>query len=271
MRISCLNKILLVIAMVFAFAGPVCSQESDAYPSIWLNGGVGSCFADAYDNGAAPMSLFGLGTGFQSGVILEWGRCCFQRQSRYRLGLLVSPFHGYIIGMNEGSEFLYCIRGKKSHQLHLWIGGGIHEEGSLKVLPSMKTCAVSSSVFGNLSVEGMMQYDFAFIQDDLHNLLTAFVKLRLPLVGVVNYPGFSYMDNYASNINLVNTILSTYETRGMFFPGASTDVGLRFNLPNGNRIGLSYHWDYLTTRNSGYYRFDNAFHSVTFDVMFKLN
>lgn len=271
MRINSLNIVLLVTAMFFALAGSSYGQKTDTKPSIWLHGGVGSCFADAYDSGVAPMSLFGMGTGLQSGFILEWGRCCFQRQSRYRLGLLVSPFHGYIIGMSEGSEFLYCIREKKNHRFHLWVGGGIHEEGSLKVLPSMKTCAVSSSVFGNLSIAGMMQYDFAFVEDELHNLLTAFVKLRLPIVGVVNSPGFSYMDNYASDINLVNTILSTYETRGILFPGASTDVGLRFNLPNGNRIGLSYHWDYLTTRNSGYYRFDNAFHSVSFDVMFKLN
>lgn len=271
MRINSLNIVLLVTAMFFAMAGSSYGQETDTKPSIWMNGGVGYCIADAYDSGAAPMSLLGLGTGFQSGVNLEWGRCCFQRQSRYRLGLLVSPFHGYIIGMSEGAEFLYSLRDKKSHRLHFWIGGGVHGEGSLKVLPSMKTCAVSSSVYGNFSVEGMVQYDFAFVQDDTHNLLTAFVKLRLPLVGVVNYPGFSYMDNYASNINLVNTILSTYETRGIFFPGASIDVGLRFNLPNGNRIGLSYHWDYLTTRNRGFYRFDNAFHAVTFDFMFKLN
>ena len=271
MKIKGLNKILLIVAVVFAFKCSVDGQTSDTGPSIWLNGGVGSCFADAYDSGAAPMSLFGVGTGLQSGVILESGRYSFQWQSRYRLGLLATPLHGYIVGMSKGAEFLYCIRDKKSHRFHIWVGGGIHGEGSLKVLPSMKTCAVSSSIYANLSAEGMLQYDFAFIQDDSHNLLTAYVKLRLPLVGVVNYPGFSYMDNYVSNINLLNTLLSTYETRGIFCPGASTDVGLRFNLPNGNRIGLSYHWDYLTTRNRGYYRFDNAFHSVTFDFMFKLN
>jgi hypothetical protein len=36
-------------------------------------------------------------------------------------------------------------------------------------------------------------------------------------------------------------------------------------------IGLSYRWDYLTTRNKGYYRFDNAFHTISLDFMFKLN
>ena len=274
MRIKDLNKvslIVLVVAVVFTFTCTSYGQKSDAGPNIWFNGGVGPCFVDAYDSGVAPMSLLGYGTGLQTGIVIEWGRYRLQSQSRYKLGLLTSPLRGYIIGMSKGAEFLYCIRDNKSHRLHLWVGGGIHGEGGFKTLPSMKTCAASSSIYANLSAEGMLQYDFAFVQDGSHNLLTVYVKLRLPLVGVVNYPGFSYMDNYTSDLNLLNTLLSTYETRGILCPGGSTDVGLRFNLPNGNRIGFSYHWDYLTTRNRGYHRFDYAFHSVTFDFMFKLN
>ena len=79
------------------------------------------------------------------------------------------------------------------------------------------------------------------------------------------------MDNYTSDLDLMNTIFSSYETSFMGFPGVSTDVGLRLNLLNGNKIGFSYRWDYLTTRNNDHYRFDNAFHTLSIDFMFKLN
>jgi hypothetical protein len=270
MEIRTLNKVMLVVATIFVLEGFSYGQKSTG-PTVWLNGGVGSCLVDAYDNGAAPMSMLGFGTSLPSGVAVEWGRYRWYRESRYTFGLLAWPYEGYVIGMNEGTGFLYRVCDSKNNRFHLWLGGSLHGEGSMKIIPLLKTCAVSSSVFGDISAEGMIRYDFAFVHDGSRNLLTAYAKLRLPLVGVVNYPGFSYMDNFVSDINLVSTLLSTYETRGIFFPGASTDIGLRFNLPNGNKIGLSYRWDYLTTRNRGYYRFDNAFHSVVVDFIFKLN
>jgi hypothetical protein len=117
----------------------------------------------------------------------------------------------------------------------------------------------------------MVQYDFAFIKNHTHNLLTLYGKLTLPLGGIIERPPYAFMDNYTSDINLLNTILSSYEIKGMAFPGVSTDLRLQFNLLNGNKIGLSYRWDYLTTRKRGYYRFDNAFHTISVDFMFKLN
>ena len=266
-----LYEIVLVVVTVFAMESFSYGQKSDEGPSIWLNGSTGACFVDVYDNGIAPLSLMGFGTGFQLGVAVEWGRCRLQRESRYLFGLMVLPYDGYVLGVNEGVGFVYRIHDTKDDRLHLWLGGSLHGEGSMKILPSMKTCAVSSLIFGDISIDGMVQYDFAFVNEGSHNLLSAYAKLRLPLVGIANYPGFSYMDNYVSNINLVSTILSTYETRGILFPGASTDVGLQFNLPNGNKIGLSYRWDYLTTRNRGYFRFDTAFHTIAFDFLVKLN
>ena len=84
-------------------------------------------------------------------------------------------------------------------------------------------------------------------------------------------PGYAYMDNYTQDINMINTLLQDYESFGKFFPGVSTDVGLYFNLLNGNRIGLNYRWDYLTTRHKGIYRYDNAIHSVYLSFMFNIN
>lgn len=270
MKIRILNRLVLIVAVIFVLESFSYGQKSTR-PTVWLNVGVGTCLVDAYDNGATPMFLLGFGNSLSSGVVVEWERYRWHRESRHTFGLLARPYEGYVISVNEGTGFLYRICDSKDNRFHLWLGGSLHGEGSMKIVPLLKTCAVSSSVFSDISAEGMIWYDFAFVRDGSRNLLTAYAKLRLPLVGLVNFPGFSYMDNYVSNINLFSTLLSTYETRGIFFPGASTDIGLRFNLPNGNKIGLSYRWDYLTTRNRGYYRFDNAFHSVVVDFIFKLN
>jgi hypothetical protein len=117
----------------------------------------------------------------------------------------------------------------------------------------------------------MVQLDFAYIRGGAHNLLSAYCKLSLPLAGLVTRPGYAYIDNYNSDINTANTILQDYEVFGKWFPGATTDIGLYFNLLNGNRIGLNYRWEYLTTRHKGFYRYDNAIHSININFMFNLN
>lgn len=63
---------------------------------------------------------------------------------------------------------------------------------------------------------------------------------------------------------------SNRESFIMLVPGVSTDIGLFVNLLNNNKIGLSYRWDYLTTRHKGSYRFDHANHSVNVTYMFNL-
>lgn len=239
--------------------------------SVGLNAGVGLGFADAYDEGIAPMRQVGLGAGAQLGVTVEWNRFHIQNENRALFGLLLTDFSGYDIDGQQRIEFLYRVHDGKRNRLHLWAGGSLQEDAFFRIIPSLGNASTSTSLFFNLNAEGMIQYDFAYIQNHTHNLFTVYGKLVLPLGGLICRPGYSFMDNYTSDINLLNTILSSYEVSSMFFPGVSTDVGLRLNLPNGNKIGLSYRWDYLTTRNKGYYRFDNAFHTISLDFMFKLN
>lgn len=273
MKINNLIFKLLIIGIFFSLSATTFSQTVEQKSGVWLKGGGGSCFVDAYDNGAVPKSLYGFGINFQMGVTAEWHRLHVQRESRLMLGMFVTPLEGYAFGQQEKMEILYRFHDGKRNRLHLWVGGGYRGDGNLKVLPALKTAATSSTIYGNLCAEGLLQYDFAFIHDGLYslrNLFSAYGKLILPFAGFVNCPGFSYMDNYMSDINLVNTILSTYQTRSILFAGVSTDIGLYFNLANGNRIGLSYRWDYLTTRKRAYYRFDNAFHTFAIDFVFKL-
>ena len=274
LKILSLVVALMTTASVFAQNASetdACCGEPQRKASVWLNAGVGGCIADAYDKGIAPMSMLGLGLGAQTGVTVEWSRFHIQSETRALFGLLMNPVSGYDIDAVKRIEFLYRFHDGKRNRLHLWAGGGLQSDSFFRIIPSLGNASTSSAFFGNLNAEGMIQYDFAFIKDGTHNLLTLYGKLALPLGGVVMRPPYAFMDNYTSDINLVNTILSSYETHGMLFPGVGTDVGLRLNLLNGNQIGFIYRWDYLTTRKVGCYRFDNAFHTLLIDFMFKLN
>ena len=272
-----LKPLLLAAILLMATQGFAQDSETQTQPvhkskvPVWLNAGVGLGFANAYDAGIAPMSLFGLSAGAQLGVTVEWNRCHIQNETRGLFGLLVTNLSGYDIDGQQRIEFLYRVHDGKRNRLHLWAGGSLQEDAFFRIIPSLGNASTSTSLFFNLNAEGMIQYDFAYIENHTHNLFTVYGKVVLPLGGLICRPSYAFMDNYTSDINLVNTILSSYEASGMFFPGVSTDVGLHLNLPNGNMIGLSYRWDYLTTRNKGYYRFDNAFHTISLDFMFKLN
>ena len=268
----------LFLAVALLLATQAFSQENEEQQtvrktpvSVWLNGGAGLGIADAYDKGIAPMSMWGLGVGGQMGVTVDWRRCHVQEESRALFGILLLPISGYDLDVQQRVEFLYRVHDGKRDRLHIWAGGGLQEDAFFRIIPSLGNASTSTAVFINLNAEAMVQYDCAFIKNHTHNLLSLYGKLTLPLGGIIERPPYAFMDNYTSDIELINTILSSYEIKGMAFPGVSTDIGLRFNLLNGNKIGLSYRWDYLTTRKRGYYRFDNAFHTIFIDFMFKLN
>lgn len=271
MKINSLIKIIVFIATVFALESDYYCQHQNTTPCVWLDGGMGFCFVDSYNNGVVPFSQFGFGAGLQAGVVVDWGRYHIQNESRPLFGMFMGPLEGYVGCSQIGLEFLYHVSEGQRGRLHLWAGGSLQGDTFIMVLPSLSTASTSNAIFGNLCAKAMVQYDFAFVPNESYNLLGVYCKLTLPLVGVANFPGFSYMDDYMSDINLVSTLLSTYQTRFILCSGVGTNVGLRFNLSNGNRIGFSYRWDYMTTRNRGYYRFDNAFHTFIMDFMFKLN
>jgi len=271
MKFKNLIKKLGVPLIVIMLSTVTFGQTKDKNFGIWLNGGTGYCFADTYDNGAAPMSFMGFGLSFQMGATVEWRRCHIQEETRVLPCILILPTEGYEIGLQKKWEFLYRIKDGKRNRLHLWAGGGLSTDFIFKMIPALNNASTGSESFQNLCAAGMVLYDFAFVKNDTHNLLTAYGKMTLPLMGFAQLPSFSYMDNYTSNIILSNTILSSYENKAIAFPGVSTDVGIRFNLLNGNKIGFSYRWDFMSSRNLGTYRFDNAFHSFIIDLMFKLN
>lgn len=236
---------------------------------IWLNLSVGGNIADCYDKGTMPFNYLGVGGNLGLGITVEWRRYHFQNDNRLFGNMLENG--GTDINIDSKIEFLYRFYDSKRNRLHLWVGGALQTNYDVKEIPELMNASSGISAFVNLCAEGMLSYDFAFIRGGSHNLLTAYGKLTLPLVGLVIRPGYAYIDNYTSNIEVSNTVLESYENLGKFFLGVGTDIGLTFNLINGNRIGVSYRWDYLTTGQKGIYRFDNALHSINLNFMFNIN
>lgn len=236
---------------------------------IWLNLSAGGNIVDCYDNGTIPYKYLGVGGNIGVGVTVEWYRFHIQNDSRVFVNSLTNGGSSYDI--DNRTEFLYRFHDGKRNRLHLWAGGALQSFYDIKEIPAMMNASTGVSGFMNLCAEGMLSYDFAFIRNGSHNLLTLYAKMSVPVAGLVIRPGYAYMDNYTSDINLINTLLTDYEAFGKWFPGVGTDVGLNFNLLNGNRIGLNYRWDYLSTGHKGAYRFDNAIHFVNINFMFNIN
>lgn len=246
---------------------PTLAQKSKA--PIWLNLSVGGNFADCYDKGTIPFRYTGMGGNAGLGITIEWKH--FHVQNQTRLFGNMMKIGGYSIDIDNKTEFLYRFHDSKLNRLHLWAGGSLLAFADIKEIPALMNAATGLSVFVNLCAEGMLSYDFAYIRGGSHNLLSAYGKLTLPLVGLVMRPGFAYIDNYTSNIDISNTVFQNHETFAKTLSGLNTDIGLYLNLLNGNRIGISYRWEYLSTGKKGAYRFDNATHSVNFNFMFNVN
>lgn len=249
---------------------PMTYSPQRASVPLWLDLSVGSHYADCYDVSTIPFKYMGVGRNYDMGLNIEWDRC----HLRPAISLINTTFAepaGTARDYDFSTEFLYRFYDNNSNRLHLWAGATLGGFVDIKSIPSLQNAATTISIFGNLGATGLLQYDFAIDKSKNHPWLTTYFKLNMPLFGVANRPNFAYVGNPAINQELTQTLFGCKENFGKFFPGVNTDLGLYLNLLNGNRIGLTYRWDYITTGKKGTYRYDNAIHSFNLSLMFRLN
>ena len=240
---------------------------------IWLKGGAGLNVIDSYEEGASPLRYLGGGVNINAGVVVAFNRYMIETELR-GLGNLIANSEGTASGSAYGIEdnvqCLYRFYDGCRDRLHFWAGGGLQLYFDIKSLSHLMNASTCTTAFFNVRPAGMVTYDFAPYKQGSHYLLTAYGKISLPLFASALRPGFAYIDNYTSELNTVNALLGEHESLLLFCPGASTDIGLWLNLPNNNKIGCSYRWDYLTTGKKDIYRFDNATHCFNLNFMFNL-
>lgn len=265
MRKTTVFILLLLTAQGIAQTAP--TQRHRA--SVWLKTSMGTCITENYDIGTTPFTDLGVGIAPGFGAVAEWKK--FHVETDIRVPVSYRTTMGAIdVPIDERVEFLYHLYSHPERPLRVWVGGDLQAVADIKYSSQLMNAAVSASSFVNLNATGWVQYDFATLRRTGHKLLTAQAKLSLPLVGIAERPGFAYIDNYNSDINLANTLFQDQETFFNPFAGVSADLGLILNLSNGNRIALSYRWDYLTTARRGTYRYDNAIHTLSTTYLFNL-
>ena len=239
-----------------------------AQSSINLYMGMGINTIDNYDLGTVPYHLHGGGRVQDWGANIAWKRCQIQFDGRYFNSNLIT-LTGTNQGLDFNTEFLYRYHDTKSSRFHFYTGAALEGYGEVKSVPDLLNASFCMNVFGNICDVNMVQWDFAFNKAKTHHWLTAYGKLTLPIVGIINRPGYSYTYD-SQGMDYIERFFAGHETFIKFFPGCSTDFGLWLNLKNSNRIGLNYRWDYLSTGKEGVWRYDNAYHSVNLSFMFNI-
>jgi len=234
---------------------------------LYVNTGIGTI--DHYDIGTVPYHVKGSAAPMGLGVNYAWKRCQVNVGGQMTNGNL-NTISGTAMGFDVNAEFLYRCIDSESNRFHFYTGGALQGYGEIVTIPALQNASRGMTLFGNINDVNMVTYDFAFNKEKTHNWLTAYGKLTLPLFGMVNRPGYSYIHE-TFGMDGFEALFAGTETFPKFLPGCSTDLGLYLNLKNGNRIGLDYRWDYLSTGNKGTWRYDNAYHTVNVSFMFKLN
>ena len=237
--------------------------------SLWLNLGSGLSIVHGFDQGASPLPYAGIGINANTSASLLWKKSYillkFRELGNYAVSSALSETFDFGIAMEP--EYLY--RFHDAGDLHWWAGTAFPLYVQVNYAPQLMNAALGYSIFSTCNAEGMIQYDFS-TYDGAHKLFTAYAKMSLPLFGVAGRPGFAYIDNYTESLNTAETLSNHRKSFFIFVPGITSDIGLYVNLLNNNKIGVSYRWDYLSTRHKGTYRFDHATHCFNVTYMFNI-
>ena len=262
----------LLILTLLATCGGAAAQNTQVYGSernkFWIdiNAGIGG--TTSVDKSRIPFAYSGFHDLEQIGVTDEWKRCHLQFLGS-RLKTRYSKVTGYSNAYSLDLEFLYSCLKPAVRRWHVWAGVSTTNLLEWKNLEELQNAAVTISIFHELNAKGLVQCDFAYDKANAtHPWLTAFFSLSVPLYTAASRPTFAYMQD-----PLNDAFDALFGNNGFvfkWFPGCTTDLGFNLNLRNGNRIGLFYTWDYITTGKKGDYRYDNAFHSVKLSFMFKI-
>lgn len=263
MKTKQLKSKVLTLLVLMLVGGNAFAQNS-----FNLYMGMGKSWIDNYDLGTVPFHINGNGRVQNWGANYAWNRCQIQMDGRY-FNSTLKTLNGTNQAIDLNLEFLYRYYDTQSNRFHFYTGGALESYGEIKTVPDLQNAANCISYFGNLCDVNMVQWDFAFNKAKTHHWLTAYGKLTLPIVGVVNRPGYSYVSD-AQGLNIFQRLFAGHESFTKFFPGCSTDFGLWLNLKNNNRIGLSYRWDYLSTGKKDIWRYDNSYHSLNLTFMFNI-
>ena len=270
-----MKRILIIVSLLFSvlFAmGQKTSLEHSRVP-IYLTGGGCLGVTEFYDAGVSPLHYLGFALGVDFGLTVEWKKCRITLDNTVGGCLAAgnkadSKAGAFGITINNRIGFLYRVS-EPADGLRLWVGGSFNPYTDIRINQKMMNAAVGlTSMY---AMDGNFRLEFDIPSRRRTDLFMLFADITLPLVALGERPSYAYVYNATSSSDPVEYVLDGYEGFAKAMPGATTDIGIFFNLKNRNRIGLSYRWDYWTTRHASVHRFDNAYHTVNLKFMFNIN
>lgn len=262
----------LLILTLLATCGGAVAQNTQVYGSernkFWIDFNAGIGRTTSVDRSTVPFAYNGFHNMEQVGFTDEWKRCHLQLLGS-RIKTKYSDVKGTSNAYSLDFEFLYSCLKPTVRRWHIWAGASTTNLLEWKNLEELQNASFTSSLFHELNAKTLIHCDFAYDKaNDTHPWLTACFGLSLPIYTAASRPTFAYVQDPLNNI--FNALFGTNGSVFKWLPGCTTDLGFNLNLRNGNRIGLFYTWDYLTTGKKGDYRYDNAFHTVKLSFMFKI-
>ena len=102
---------------------------------------------------------------------------------------------------------------------------------------------------------------------------TAYGTVSIAPFGLAYRPGFAYIDNYTSGREASDYVFSSYRASVAWLPRVQTELGVRFNLRSGNRIGLAWRWDCRASHGTALWDYEQATQSIVlnFVILLKKN
>lgn len=236
--------------------------------SFGLQGGMG--YGLYRDLGASPLTYRGLELTPGLRVDLWYPTWRYEVQLGvagggygYKLGWSNVQAYGGQVNIGIGAMHRIAWQGR----WQIWAGALLEDRADMRYNGALGNSSVGATNFVNLSLLGMAELNLK------HWVLHC--QLALAPASLVLRPGFAYMDNYAHEID--NPVADFMKQYRWYLTGATTmatDLGATLELPNGNRVGLSYRWHYTTSRATADgvapYCFEQSGHAVVIELELKL-
>lgn len=240
-----------------------------ADPRLWtLSLGVGLGHGKVRDMGTAPILFGGPALYHTLGIGYERMRWRYQSEIATALGYYedaLAPKLNFTTFDISNRIAFYAMRRLNAQLLtQEWLGVGIRNYLDVTVNTNYENAAAGISDFVELALllRGAQQLGSS-------RWLLQFQLAVSPLAAILR-PGYAYIDNYTAAQPVLNVLFDDYQWNLSPVPSVSTEIGFRFTLLNGNEMEWLYCWDYHSSGNSGFWRFDHAMHTLQFNLLFAL-
>ncbi len=265
-----MKRIVTILLALFLLSLSVSAQWAEERAVLGgLRSGVG--YGLYRDMGASPLTYRGpeLLPGLRVVVLRPHWRYGAQLDlSLGGYGYQVGIDHLQAYGGQLSMGFGLLRRIMSEGRWQLWTGVSLDDRADLRYNSTLDNANVGAGNFINVNLLGRAELRLG--RWLLHG------QLDFTPVSVVLRPGFAYMDNYDHEIsNPLADFMGHYHSYVAGATRVATDLGTTLLLTNGNYVGLSYRWHYMTSHTSADplsapYLFEQAGHGLILELGFKL-